>query len=186
MTTSSEFDLDALRLPPNYGATLGVKKVLTAVPICKPSKTQFFRARAGNEWHFQAFTIEVQESHETYIVTAAIAQVLGAVVKPVVLRAAIDRSDKPFLIPVQLPGEDGRRNPWHESRAQAVEHSVSKWVRITANMSAGSYDVYEAQGKLPEPNWPECTPEELFLAAFRNNFIADEQHPVVQQILGKA
>jgi hypothetical protein len=186
MTTTSELDLGALRLPPNYGQTLGVKKVLSAVPICKPSKTQFFRARAGDAWCFQAFMVEVKETHETYVVAPAIAQILGSVVKPVVLRAAIDRGDSPFLIPVHMPGEDGRRNPWHESRAQGVEHSINKWVRIVANMAAGSYDIYEAQGALPDPNWPDCTPNELVKVAFRDKLIADDKHPIVQQLLGKA
>ncbi len=57
-------------------------------------------------------------------------------------------------IPVPLPGEDGTRNPWHESLAQAVEYAKLKWIRITANMHAGGYDVYEAEGELPEPEWP--------------------------------
>ncbi len=185
MSTTSAFDLDALRLPPNYGATLGIKKVLTTVRIGKPDKSQFFRVHPSDDWHFPAFIVEVKETHESYVVAPAVAQVLGSIARPVMLHAAIDRNDNPFLIPVQLPGEDGRRNPWHESRAQAVEHSKTKWVRITANMPAGAYDVLEAQGVLPEPKWPDCTAAELFEVAFRNNLISDEKHPVVQQLLGK-
>ncbi len=179
------FDLDALRLPPNYGDNLGVKKVLITVPICKPQKFQFFRTHPGKDWRFEAFILEVRDTRETYVVTAAVAQLLGTLAKPVVLYAAIDRAGNPFLIPVQLPGEDGRRNDWHESRAQAVEHAIEKWVRMEANMHAGSYNVLEAQGALADPNWPECTATELFEVAFRKNFIADANHPVVQQLLGK-
>ena len=52
-----------------------------------------------------------------------VAQEMGGLVRPVQLRAAIDRQNNVFLIPVPLPGEDGSRNPWHESLAQAVEHA---------------------------------------------------------------
>lgn len=178
-------DLDALRLPPNYGASLGVKRVLTTVPIGKPKPAQFFRSHPNPEWTIQVYIIEMKEDRETYVVGRSIAPILGNVVKPVLLHAAIDRGDNPFLIPVFLPGEDGRRSSWHESRAQAVEHAKGKWVRIVANMAAGAYDVLEAQGTLPDPTWPDCAPGELFQIAMRGRIIADETHPVVQQLLGR-
>lgn len=185
MTASSALDLDALRLPPNYGATLGVKKVMTAVPIAKPKAAQFFRVHRDPAWTIPVFIVELKEEREIYVVAPQVAAMLGNLVKPVLLFAAIDRSDGPFLIPVILPGEDGRRNPWHESRAQAIEHAKENWVRITANMSAGAYDVFEALGALPEPTWPACTPDELFQVAMRGRTISDDTHPVVKQLMGQ-
>jgi hypothetical protein len=43
-TTSTE--LKSLRLPANYGATLGVKKLLTLVTVGKPKKQNFFRTHS--------------------------------------------------------------------------------------------------------------------------------------------
>jgi len=101
------------------------------------------------------------------------------------LHAAIDRQNNVSLIPVPLPGEDGARNPWHESLAQAVEHAKMKWVRITANMYAGGYDIYEAKGELPEPEWPAYDIDSLIQVAFRGKIITSLDHPIVQSLLGR-
>ena len=90
-----------------------------------------------------------------------------------------------MLIPVPLPGDTGTRNPWHESLAQAVEYSKLKWIRITANQHIGGYDVYEAEGLLPEPEWPEYDIDTLAEVAFRGKIIESLDHPVVQSLLGR-
>ncbi len=178
-------DLKSLRLPANYGATLGVKKLLTIVPVGRPKKPQFFRTHISDEMTFPAMILENKESRESYVVVPEVAQEISELVRPVMLHAAIDRQNNVFLIPVPLPGEDGTRNPWHESLAQAVEHAKQKWIRIAANMHAGGYDVYEAEGELPEPEWPEHEIEALVQVAFRAKIITSLDHPVVQSLLGK-
>ena len=183
--SSALADLQALRLPANYGATLGVKKLLTAVPVGKPKKSQFFRTHAADEMTFAAMFLEQKESRESYVVLPNVAQEISELVRPVVLHAAIDRQNNVFLIPVPLPGEAGTRNPWHESLAQAVELAKLKWLRITANMHTGSYDVYEAEGALPEPEWPEHGIDALVEVAFRGKIITSLDHPVVQSLLGR-
>ena len=178
-------DLKSLRLPANYGATLGVKKLLTNVLVGKPKKPQFFRTHASDEMTFPAMILENKEARESYVVVPEVAQEISELVRPVMLHAAIDRQNNVSLIPVPLPGEDGTRNPWHESLAQAVEHAKLKWIRITANMHAGGYDVYEAEGELPEPEWPSHDIEALVQVAFRGKIITSLDHPVVQSLLGK-
>ncbi len=178
-------DLALLRLPANYGATLGVKKLLTNVPVGKPKKHQFFRANPSDAMTFPAMLLEQKESRESYLLLPEVAQELSTLVRAVQLHAAIDRQNNVFLIPVPLPGEDGTRNPWHESLAQAVEHAKLKWLRITANMYIGGYDVYEAQGELPEPEWPPNDIDGLVHVAFRGKIIDDLSHPVVQSLLGR-
>ena len=183
--SSSLTDLQALRLPANYGASLGVKKLLTTVPVSKPKKPQFFRAHAVDEMTFAAMFLEQKESRESYVVMPQVAQEISELVRPVMLHAAIDRQNNVFLIPVPLPGEAGTRNPWHESLAQAVELAKLKWLRITANMHTGSYDVYEATGVLPEPEWPAHSIDALVEVAFRGKIISSLDHPVVQSLLGR-
>ena len=182
---SASAALKSLRLPPNYGATLGVKKLLTLVPVGKPKKPQFFRTHAAPEMTFAAMLLEQKESRESYVVLPDVAQEISELVRPVQLHAAIDRQNNVFLIPVPLPGEDGTRNPWHESLAQAVEYAKLKWLRITANMHAGGYDVYEAEGALPEPEWPAHDIDTLVEVAFRGKIITSLDHPVIQNLLGK-
>lgn len=183
--TRATVSLKDLRLPANYGVTLGVKKMLTSVHVGKPKKPQFFRTSQSNEMTFNAMILEQKDTRECYAVAPSVAQQIGELVRAVQLHAAIDRQNNVFLIPVPLPGESGTRNPWHESLAQAVEHAKTKWLRITANMHVGGYDVYEAEGALPEPEWPEHTIEALFEVAFRGKIISTLDHPVVQSLLGK-
>lgn len=151
ITTSSINDLNSLRLPANYGAALGVKKLLTVVPIGKPRKPQFFRTHQSATMTFPGMLLENKEARENYLVVPAVAQVMSELVRPVMLHAAIDRQDNVSLVPIPLPGESGLRHPTHESLAQAVEHAKLKWIRITYNNHTSGYDVYEAEAALPEP-----------------------------------
>ena len=182
--TTSPGILD-LRLPANYGATLGVKKLLTTVPVGKPKRPQFFRAHTSLDMTFTAMFLEQKEARESYVVLPNVAQEISELVRPVMLQAAIDRQNNVFLIPVPLPGEAGTRNPWHESLAQAVELAKLKWLRLTPNMHTGSYDVYEAVGALPEPEWPAHGIDVLLEVAFRGKIITSLDHPVVQTLLGR-
>ncbi len=183
--SSTSIDLKSLRLPANYGATLGVKKLLTNVLVGRPKKPQFFRTHIADDMTFPGMILENKEARESYVVDPGVAQEISELVRPVMLHAAIDRQNNVFLIPVPLPGEDGNRNPWHESLAQAVEHAKLKWIRITANMQVGGYDVYEAEGELPEPEWPAHNIDALVQVAFRGKIINDLDHPMVQTMLGK-
>jgi hypothetical protein len=183
--TTALTDLKSLRLTANFGAALGVKKVLTNVLVGKPKKPQFFRTHSSETMTFPAMILENKEARESYVVLPAVAQEISELVRPVMLHAAIDRQNNVFLVPVPLPGEDGTRNPWHESLAQAVEQAQRKWIRITANMHVGSYDVYEAACELPEPEWPDHDIDALVQVAFRGKIITSLDHPIVQSLLGR-
>ncbi len=185
VASTSVTDLNTLRLPANYGATLGVKKLLTNIPVTKPKKAQFFRVHAADDMTFNAMILEQKESRETYVVLPDVAQHLSELVRPVQIHAAIDRQNNVLLIPVPLPGEDGTRNPWHESLAQAVDLAKSKWLRISANMHTGGYDVFQAEASLPDPEWPEHTMDDLIQVAFRGKIITSLEHAVVQSLLGR-
>jgi hypothetical protein len=185
LTVSTSTDLKSLRLSHNYGATLGVKKLLTNVLVGRLKRPNFFRTHISDDMTFPAMVLENKDARESYVVVPEVAQEISDLVRPVMLHAAIDRQNNVSLIPVPLPGEDGTRNPWHESLAQAVEHSKLKWIRITANMNAGGYDVYEAEGVLPEPEWPTYDIDALIQVAFRGKIITKLDHPVVQSLLGR-
>ena len=178
-------NLSAMRLSANYGSTLGVTKLLTKVTVGKPKPAVFFRAHPDEGMTFPAMVYDDKEAREQYLVDPAVAQELGGLVRPVLLCAAIDRQSNPFLIPVPLPGEDGSRNPWHESLAQAVEHAKKAWLRMSANMHVGAYDIYLAEGTLPQPVWPAHDMDALVQVAFRGKIISSLDHPVVQSMLGR-
>ena len=182
---SSALDLNSLRLPANYGATLGVKKLLTNVPVRKPRKPQFFRTHPSADMAFGGMLLQQKEKDESYLVVQEVAEQIGELVQAVDLFAAIDRQNNVFLIPVPRPGESGMRNPWHESLFQAVEHAKQRWIRMSANMQMGGYDIFEAQALLSEPEWPEHDIHKLVEVAFRNKIIQSCDHPVVQGLKGQ-
>ena len=182
---SSLSAIEQLRLPANYGATLGVKKLLTTVPVSKPKKPQFFRTHTSVAMTFMAMLLEQKETRESYLVLPNVAQSISELVRPVMLHAAIDRQNNIFLIPVPLPDATGTRNPWHESLAQSLELAKLKWLRIAANMHIGCYDVFAAESVLSEPEWPEPGMDILIEVAFRGKIIESLDHPVVQSLLGR-
>lgn len=182
----SGFDLNALRLPQNFGDALGVKRVLTRVPVRKPNKSEFFRVRAGESWRFQTMILEIKEESETYLVAPGVWSVMFELLRPAMLHLAIDRRNNVFLIPVPLPGQDGRRNPWHQSLAEVVATAETQWVRSVANMAIGGYDMLVAEAALSEPEWPDTPFDELIEIAFRGRIIQSPDHPVVAQLLGRS
>ncbi len=97
-TTTNGPDLKSLRLPANYGATLGVKKLLTNVLVGKPKKPQFFRTHISDEMTFPAMILENKEARESYVVVPEVAQEVSELVRPVMLHAAIDRHNNVSLI----------------------------------------------------------------------------------------
>jgi hypothetical protein len=163
----------------------GVKKLLATVHVSKPKKPQFFRTHVDESMTFSAMLLEQKESRETYVVLPQVAQELSELMRPVQLHAAIDRQNNPFLIPVPLPGEDGNRNPWHESLAQAVELAKTQWLRISANMPMDAYDVFVAEGPLTDPEWPGHSIDALIQVAVRGKIITDLDHPTVPSLLGR-
>lgn len=179
-------DLKNVRLPTNYGATLGVKKLLTTVQVGRPKKPQFFRTHQDEDMFFPAMILENKEAQESYVVYPEVAQAINELVRPAILYAAIDRQNNVFLIPVPLPGDSGVRHPTHESLAQAVEHAKLKWIRITYNKHNSGYDIYEAEAVLPDPDWPSGDIDSLVQIAFRGKIIKSLDHPVIQAHLGRA
>jgi hypothetical protein len=66
--TPNPFDnLSALRLDQSYADTVGVKKLLTTVPVRKPNRQDFVRVHPDPEYRLTpAAIIEVKEDREVY------------------------------------------------------------------------------------------------------------------------
>lgn len=178
-------DIASLRLPVDYGATHGVKKLTVSVPVGKPSKTQFFQVHPDPAMTFPAAIFEDKDDGTFYLLTPSVAASYPDVARPVELYRAIDRQGNQRLIPVPLPASNGQRNPWHDSLLQAVNLSKGSWIRLAANKSAGSYDVYLAQGNLPAPDWPDSKMEDLVGLAFRGRIVDSEDHAIIRALQGR-
>jgi hypothetical protein len=186
-TPPNPFNPATLRLDQSFADTVGVKKVLTTVPVGKPNKQDFVRVHPDLAFRLTpAAIIEVKEDREVYLVRPDMARDLAGEVSAVTLFTAINRQGVLRLWPVKLPGPDGRYNEWHRSALEAAERAMERWVRVTANMALGAYEIFEAVGDLPEPVWPGNPFEEILKIAFGDRFVDSADHPVVQRLRGVA
>lgn len=178
------FDPESLRLSVDM-SEIGVKKIITTVPCRKPSKQEFVRTRAGEEWSLDTLFIEDQESREYYLVAPGFRDhvIQDAFVARLV--TAVTRSGDLFLWLLKLPGPDGRSNRWNDSALAAAHIAETKWVRVASNMSSGCYDVFKSDGIKVEPNWPELTFNEILKYCFKDRFIDSLDHPFLRRLRGE-
>jgi hypothetical protein len=154
---------------PSYAETIGVRKLLTTVPVRKPNKHEFVRVHPDASRRLTpAAIIELKEEREIYILTPPIANELPDEFAPATLFTTINRQGVLFLWPVKLPGPDGKENEWHRSAREAAEKAMTSWVRVKANMSLGAYDLHEAKGELTEPEWPEFSFPDILRRLFES------------------
>lgn len=164
---------------------MGVTKLLTTVPVRKPNRQDFVRVHPDPAYRETPVAIiELKEDRETYLLSRSIADQLPGEFNAVTLNTAINRQRVLQIWPVKLPGPDGKHNEWHRSAAEAAERATEKWVRVTANMSAGAYDIFEASGGLSDPVWPAISFEEILKIAFRDRYVDDVDHPLLQKLRG--
>jgi hypothetical protein len=184
------FDPARLRLPQDFGATLGVKKALLTIPVRKPSREWFVQVHPDESYRVQTAVLELKEDRETYLVDPELWPELAtresSTFGPRAIFTAINRQGVVFLWPIRLPGPSGKLDDWNQSSIEAAAMAAGKWVRIAANMSLGAYDVFEATAKLPEPEWPEVSFGELLKVAFKNRYIDSLDHPVLLRLRGES
>lgn len=181
----SKLTLASLRLSQDFGASAGVKKLLTIVPVKKPANQSFIQVRPGEEWRMQAAILQLKEDGECYLVTPDVYPDLMHEARPKMLYLGMSREGNVFVWPVNLPTEDGRLDSWSTSAHSAASIAESAWIRLVANRSLGAYDVLEATHLVDEPEWPEKTFEELIILAFKDRLISSLEHPIVKRLRGE-
>src|SRR5262245_41257611 len=181
------FDPEKLRLSQDFASNLGVKKALLTVPVRKPDKAWFVRAHPDAAYRLQTCVLELKEERETYLVAPVLWPELAAeaTFSPRLLCTAVSRQGVLFLWPIRLPGADGKLDSWSQSALEAAQLAQSQWVRVTANMSLGAYDVYQAAAALGEPAWPEQPFAELLKVGFKDRYIDGLDHPVLRRLRGE-
>jgi hypothetical protein len=102
-----------------------------------------------------------------------------------VLYLALNRQKVMSLWPIRLPDEEGKLDDWNRSALEAAEIAQDRWIRVVANRSLGAYEVLEATGDLPDPEWPELSFAELLKIAFKDRYIDDPTHPALRRLRGE-
>jgi hypothetical protein len=181
----SSINFEELRLSQDFGADLGVKKVFTTVPVRKPSRQEFVRVHPDEAYSIQTPVLDLKEERETYIVAKELWPEVHGELVPKILLTTISRQGALSIWPIRLPGADGRQDAWNQSALYAANLARDRWIRISANMSLGAYDVFEATGDIPEPEWPALSFEQILAIAFGNRYITDFDHVVLKRLRGQ-
>jgi len=180
-------NLEALRMDQQFGADLGLKRVLTNARHGKPGRHDWVKRHSDQTWTLQTalFHFEDDGKKEAYLVAPPMRDVLVNDLKPALLCAAISRAGDPFIWEVPLPGLDGSPNTWNESMRSAAAMALDRWIRVASNMRTKSYDVTVTKADFPVPEWPVATFEELLRLAYKDRYIDSPEHPIVRKLSGE-
>ena len=181
---SDFINLEKLRLSQNYQELIGVKKALLTVPVRKPDRQEFFRVNPDKDRCLETAILELRDDRESYLVDPEFWSELSGEIIPKILFTTINRQGVLRLWPIRLPGEDGRLDAWNQSALEAAEIAKKKWIRLASKISLGAYEVFEASGDLPEPEWPDVSFQKILEIAFKDHFISSMDHPVIGRLRG--
>jgi hypothetical protein len=179
------FDPARLRINQPLGEGPAVRKLITSCPVRKPRKQEFIRVHPDPKMSMSAALLELQEDRQHYLVDPAIAPLLGGDVVLKILHLTVTHYRSLLVWPIKLPDEQGRLDSWNEVAHAAAEQAKESWVRLVPNMGASTYDVHEALGAFPDPEWPDWTLSQFLELAFKGRLIDDFDHPVLRRLRGE-
>jgi hypothetical protein len=178
------FNPEALRVTSD--TDIATEKVLTAVPVRKPKRDEWFRVRADDKFTLDVLVYERDDDldRETYVVTPACADAVAEVARKARLFVCINKRGIVFLWPAKLPveGNSGRR--YAETALKIADDAKSLWMRMWGDRALGGYMGQRATGNLEEPKWPDKTFQELLRIAFEGRIIDRPGHPVIRELRG--
>ena len=175
-----------MRVSQDFVKDSGVKKLLTTVPVRKPNRQDFVRVHPNSSYVLDTMLLNLKEERETYLVAPTFWDEIPQELTFTRLALAANRQKVIFLWQLRLPDSSGKTDAWSLSALEAYEEAKRRWVRVSANMSLGAYEIFEALGELSEPEWPEESMDEIVRIAFRNSFIESYDHPVLRRLRGES
>jgi hypothetical protein len=186
------FAPENLKLSQDVLDQLATTALLTTIPVCRPSDQTFTRVHPDEAYHFTAALISHDEERSARYLIHPI--YLPDVIKSTNIKFHMEklflyttRQGGLGLWPVKIP-KDQRENTWLESAMGAIEAAIEEWVCVTSNMHRKMYITEKARGKFPEPNWEALlqgkTIFQILAIAFKERLILNEEHPLIQKLLG--
>jgi hypothetical protein len=183
--TAKARSFDRFRLSQNFDRVAGVAKVIVTVNAQKPNGQAWFRVHQDEGYRMQVALLKLKNENEVFLISPSLVEQLAAEVVPHILYTYITRQGVVGLWPARLPSGDGRTDHWMRSAHEAAHIATTRWVRMTANMAAGAYDVNVTSANLSEPEWPEITFIKLLELAFAEHIVEDINHPVLRRLRGE-
>lgn len=179
------FDPKRLRIGQRASEGQDVRRILVSVLVRKPNRQEFIRTHPDPEMWMEAAILEFKQDRQSFIVSPELAPYLPGEAVAKLLVPAITNHGALFLWPIKLPDEQGRLDEWNSVAQEAAQRAQTRWLRVMANIGAGTYDVLEAAGNFPDPVWPEKSLQELLEIAFKARVIDDMDHPVLRRLRGE-
>ena len=174
-----------------YQLSMPSKKLLIRVPVKKPGKQEWFQVHPEEAFRTPtAIFVDENDKDTPYLVVPHMREALGSDARDVELLTCINRQGDVFLWPLTLVGPDGRGTSWASSAGTIAQQATGNWVRMTANMTAGHYEVHglPAESGTIEPQWPaeDFTLARLLRIAFEGRIIDSVTHPALRKLWGYA
>src|SRR5262249_47984652 len=142
------------------------------------------RVHPAEDYRLSVALIVLKDDQESYLVVPSIKDELVGEWTPHSLYTVINRQAVLSIWPVRLPDSDGRQNEWWRSAREAAELAMGKWVRIKSDRALGAYQLFEAIGSIPDPEWPDLPFMEMLRIAFRDRLVDNADHPVLKRLRG--
>jgi hypothetical protein len=193
-TGADPFDLDALRRGQDFAAAVGVKRLITTVPVDRPRNFWWFQTHPDPDYRVEGMVLELKgQRGERYWVAphlhAALEAEVGVTVRRQLLITSVNTAGTLFLLPLRLPGADGRFDDWGRSALEAAKLAETQWVRLTSPDGATSHRVETGLAAVPGPDWAKIVPitfREIIKIAFRDKVISSWDDPLLRRLRGEA
>ena len=132
-----------------------------------------------------ALLVLKDERSEPYLVAPGIVAEMSAETSPHLLVTYVTRQGAVGLWPLRLPRSDGKSDSWMRTAHEGANLGMTRWVRLTANLPNGAYDVQVTSANLSEPEWPDMAFEKRIEIAYRDHIIESLDHPVLRRLRGE-
>jgi hypothetical protein len=176
-------DLQALVLPQDFGAMVGLEEEPAKPTLGRPPKQTFFSVNPDESARISVGVFKDELDGESYIVAPTMFDELAGEFAPKILVPCITRQGATYYWPIRLAGSDGRLDPWNESAIRIVNKHAGQWIRVVSHQDVGAYGVITATGHFDPPEWPASS-EDLLKRALEGRVIDSIDHPVVQRLRG--
>ncbi len=166
----------------DFTAPLG-KRTQATFPIQKPLKSKYVRVHPGKEYRLaRVLTYTDEDTGEIYYVSPDL-ELPGSVesrTKLTDLYASQAHDGTNFIWYVHHSDTS-----WFRAAKRAVRAATDNWRRVVARKSANTYDLYDPEDTIPEPDWSTLPPfMEMVESGFEDRLIYSNDHPVLRKLRG--